>query len=658
VDDSNAGSTAAEWKLTAGEQKTGYICPRTDVDHYWFTSASDRTILGISLKNTVTMSQVDLCYSLSSASGNVGGQCDENGADGITDIQASHYLASAGTYFLEIRDASGDDEDVNNAYGLTITQTLDPDTHEPNNDKASATTLSASVQGYVSFLGDQDWYKISVPGAKKIMTIDLTAAQGPVDLRYSLYKSDGSTLINSGVNPQGASAATAIKDVLAVAESGDYYLMVKDEGDDESSLTEAYTLSISLQDNPDKEEPENNSHDGAVVLTSGTAVHGYIATRGDQDWYKIDVTGGLLEIDLEFPASMPDDMEPVVDLVVGDSKTSCSAGDACNLLNSKCNQKCYQSETGPEIAACRNAQCISHECDTTHENRCRAAGFCMEPEGHCAYSSLSVHGVDWSLVGLKRHVHTVAPAFGSVYYLVVRDYRAAAFDHQHAYQLTVTVRSEPDTNEPNGLYIPRSDNQSDLAVRTMNKALATTIQCHEVASSNPLAYECTPMNGALSFRGDQDWFKIVGLPKMDENPQVEDSKFRDWDLQVEGYLGISQSELKINYLFYFDDNMWRPQGDFTNTVSDPTGTAIWGDGTGECLYLCGEYHQGDEGSTGEDYYLRIIHPEGKGYNFNKTYHLVLKAYHRCPLECEYCKPDATSYACPNPGNTCPSGNCN
>ncbi len=636
-----------DWQLVPdGENSTGTICPASDVDHYWFTISQPGTIITVELANNVVRSEVDLCYKILPEDENapvIAIVCDYDGTDGQTQLLGRHYLAEAGTYFLEVYDSGGDDEDTRNPYAIGLTQVVDPDQNESNNDKEHATPLSAAADGYLSFLEDQDWFAIQVNSQGQILSLDLTTqAASSVDLRYTVFMPDGSTPINTGLNANGDDGPTNLHDVLALGDAGTYYIMIQDENNDDSDLEVGYHLAVSLRSNPDSRDlgSNNDSPENATPITSGSPVSdAYVATRADQDWYKLQSPGvtdsnpALLEIDVAFSSDSP--VDPAVDLVVGDPNTSCSPGDDCNLLNWSCGGGSCNT------AACMNSQCPSHEC-VEHENKCSGAGFCL-PEGGCGIRHLVMHGADWSTSGNPRHLHTVAPMYGSTYYILVRDFMGDDLDPDHAYSLTVTVHEELDTHErpPNGLYLPYATQEQDEDSRRWNIPLATPIHCGDVGDH----IECDPIQGYLSFRGDQDWYVLDAIPAEAEATPDQQSTKVDYDLQFE-YSFAGNADLFINYEFFLGGSIERPRIAFNHQgpVSD-----VMGDD--ECAYLCGEFH----GSR--PVYIRVQHSDRKKWDYEHPYNLVVKAYRRCPLTCEYCQPDATDYACPTPDNPCPRGGC-
>jgi len=639
VDDSQKGGTDPEWELVPGaDGLMGFVCPPFDIDYYWFSVPQNGMIASVHLANNVGFSPVDYCYRISeSDDSGVGSNCDHDGLDGVTDLRGTHYIRESGTYFLEVRDEASDDEDGKNPYLISLELTADPDGYEPNDTMAEAKADGAE-QGYISYLGDRDWYAVPAQ-AGQIVEIDLTTdGPGQVDLRYTLYEPDGETPVNTGFQFDGTQGATALNDVLPLHQTGTYYLVVEDEDDDDSDLERGYSLALTTRSNPDGNEP-NDGYDTATDLTSGAAAPAaYVATRGDEDWYRISEAGvtdsdpALMEIDLQFAGSSP--VQPAIDLIVAHPYTACEPGDACDYINNTCGG-CNDAETDIERKECLNAQCPSHECDQ-FQGKCRGAGICLP--GGCALRHLTMQGSDWSESGSARHLHTVAPMYGDLYYLLVRDFGSSKTDPDNAYTLTVTVIDEPDAYEspPNGIYLPYATNEQDEATHRWNFDLAKSINCD--TSGDPIV--CDTITGYLSFRGDQDWYSL-NIPAEAEDPAVDKSTKVDYDMQFDWSFN-GNSAMRINY-GVFDGKGRRPRMGWR----EGPGSGTFGDN--ECAYFCGEYH------GGRPVYLKVQHDDRKQYDYSNPYSVTVRAIRRCPLSCEFCEPGRDDYACPNPDNTNPAG---
>jgi hypothetical protein len=290
-----------------------------------------------------------------------------------------------------------------------------------------------------------------------------------------------------------------------------------------------------------------------------------------------------------------------VDLLLADPDTPCSPGDTCEVLT----QTCGGGNCGSSVE-CANAQCPSHEC-VTHLGKCSGGGVCLP--GGCAVRSLTLYGADWSQSYNGRQLHTTAPMYASTYYILVRDFHSDQFDSDRAYRLTATVRDEKDTHEQpaNGLWIPYADNEQEDETRNWNRSMASTINCSD--SGGTITCE---IEGYLSYRGDQDWYKLDSIPTG-----------QNYDLQFPWSFS-GNSAMIINYTMYLGG------GAHTGFV-ESTGSGTWG--TSGCVYICGAMH------TSRPAYLRVMHKDRKEYDFDNPYRITIKAIPGCPSSCEHCVGD-------------------
>jgi len=78
------------------------------------------------------------------------------------------------------------------------------------------------------------------------------------------------------------------------------------------------------------------------------------------------------------------------------------------------------------------------------------------------------------------------------------------------------------------------------------------------------------------------------------------------------------------------------------------GSGTWGDGAGECSYLCGEYH------LPTTLYLWVFTPTFKKYDYSNPYNVTIRAVKGiCPDNCSFCEAGQCTYPCPNPNNPVP-----
>jgi len=161
-------------------------------------------------------------------------------------------------------------------------------------------------EGYIQESGETDWYKFSAL-AGEMVEVTLQQHVSPVDPEVALYQSGSTTALWSESDRDGQDAPTELNSGnLLIEADGDYYVRVKDYGDNDTSAVTPYLLTVSVMNNPDLAEPVNNERDGAIELTSGSPRQGHIATVNDVDWYKIDAYAGQA---VRVEASLPQNNE-------------------------------------------------------------------------------------------------------------------------------------------------------------------------------------------------------------------------------------------------------------------------------------------------------------------------------------------------------------
>ena len=301
--------------LKPGEPVKGYIEYRGDAD--WFKLAGKKnTVLEVELSNApATSSRVDYTLELYAAAGTDRRWRlrDTNGDDGTTVHKTRCYIPEDGDYYLRVYDWGDDDYEVKGAFTITAREIAEPDANEPNNggnldgNRALAKAIEGGkpVEGMIEYLRDEDWFKIAVDKGKLIQ-VELTnapSAASLVDYSLELYSATEASRIWRVRDTNGGDGATLLKTASSAPAKGDYFVRVYDWGDDEYEASAKYKLTVTLADDPDKNEPNNGGNfdaDKAVAkpLAHGSSAVGYIAYQRDSDWFVLDHKGGELAVNL------------------------------------------------------------------------------------------------------------------------------------------------------------------------------------------------------------------------------------------------------------------------------------------------------------------------------------------------------------------------
>jgi hypothetical protein len=169
---------------------------------------------------------------------------------------------------------------------------------EGNDAPEQATRIGTDpVSGTIGRKTDQDWFVIETCG-EKLLRVELTnapATGSAVDFRVELFGTDGIRSLDSLTHQDGSDGTTTLGAVFYVEEAERRFLRITDFGDDDHDPSSRYVLTVTVAAVPDAElEPNGNKNDAtnralAGALVPDRAASGFIASRGDEDWWKIDV---------------------------------------------------------------------------------------------------------------------------------------------------------------------------------------------------------------------------------------------------------------------------------------------------------------------------------------------------------------------------------
>ncbi len=231
----------------------------------------------------------DIDITLYDASGNY-----LTSSNSITDDEFIDYTVSgAGTYYIKVYY-----DDAGNTYDLwwdDISPTSGDDAYEPNDTYSSAWTNGTNweqkwlhrVNGW-AIQWDNDWYKIDVTSGYERLFIECLFSDTDGDIDIALYDSYGNILTSSrGIEDEEFIDYT-------VSSSGSYYIKVY--YDNAGNTYDLWWDDLSLLNGDDIYEQNDTI---SYAWYPGTnwerqwlhSIYGRSVQR-DEDWYRIDVTGG------------------------------------------------------------------------------------------------------------------------------------------------------------------------------------------------------------------------------------------------------------------------------------------------------------------------------------------------------------------------------
>jgi hypothetical protein len=157
---------------------------------------------------------------------------------------------------------------------------------EPNDQRLDATPLEReSIEGQIAAAGDEDWYKVVVGSdSRQILRAELSAVPR-MDLQLALADEMGNPIVT--VDNMGKEKPELLTG-MGVAP-GTYYLAVSEKSG-KSFSQDGYRLSWGLSTWKEGLEFETfSSSRSPQAMSVGASVDGFLAPKGDVDWYEFNV---------------------------------------------------------------------------------------------------------------------------------------------------------------------------------------------------------------------------------------------------------------------------------------------------------------------------------------------------------------------------------
>ncbi len=528
----DAGQSACPWdeddiqskasSLDFDSPAQGYLCPIGDQDWYSFSIPDGIDLLSVSLSIDAPVTAVNLTYGVWTSTNDevvVSPESSES-AEPNNPIEITHGM-QPGDYFVVVRDRASDAEDVYHPYELTISGHVDPDVNEPNNTMEDATELGAgSVEGYVSYRGDEDWYRIDVQD-HELVGINLTMPTGGIEPAYRMVNADGDLLV-AGSNEAGQFEDTLLHYMQAVETAGAYYVVVSDDDNLEFDFEVPYILELTITPDPDPNEtndhpnqatPMTSLNCSATTWSSWVDVQGYIASSGDMDWFSLDISSSskcIMDVEVQFEneTSLPDEFQ-----------VSARIGRDSNTYLCDNDQDCLELPRTCQI----NLGCAWFGNNCLSVGVCAGGGACLS-SGNCMVDYYAEYAPETIPDPGDPSADIVNPDRGTVgfatiligstppYLIGVSDYHGDSYSMSHQYTLRVRVRKDPDTTEHNEAFAagpPGPETEEEAAIHATNAVEVPVHDCDPAPDAG--APDCcnsgTWEEAYLSYKYDQDWFK-------------------------------------------------------------------------------------------------------------------------------------------------------
>ena len=509
--------------VKAGDQVTGYLCPKQDQDFYKIDVPAGSKLLHIQLNYVTPVPRLNLTYTIFDSDKKT--PLEAAGSGIYNKFDALHCLTKTGTLYVVVKDNGDDDYDNMNAYTFSYSTESDKDTNEPNDDPQSATAISGSATGYISCQKDVDYFKVNV-GADQLLKVGLKPSKATsVDLQYTVYDSTNGVVILESI-PDGTKPDAKIEEVHHVPAAGTYYIAVQDMDDNESDATTSYTLTVSTQAEPDAQDKgtRNDRADNATVVGSGGSgllsktYTGQIASKGDVDYFVINgLTGvsennpAVMEVILSYGAGQVA-LDPGFSMIYTDPAQACTKDTCCNVLtqspcvdNSSCLRKTFSCVPKGDIF-CNDATCVaspSATCPT--ERACAGAAVCMPNKTCGAEHALRVERNKTAATTVKTAQLLVHPG---PWYVRVSDQGDDEYENGRTYTLSIKVQMDPDGAKEldTELFADRFLLVTDKWDEEMEWK-AHVVQAKTKIASKQITLG-QPFSGYISYEGDIDFYRI------------------------------------------------------------------------------------------------------------------------------------------------------
>jgi hypothetical protein len=284
--------------------KEDYISTVGDTDCYFFDIAQEGVyVTKVDFNRFNGGSPVNLAVELYDAEGNQRSR--------LTQGQGEQYYLQhhfeAGTYFLVVEDQGQDDSDPASSFEVCIESMMSGESGV-NDTRDDAEILTATepnvyaIEGSLDYDGDEDWYRLPIGATStsglKILHVGFEDDDAANRYQYlvEVQSEDGTTLLSHTYTAGSGEYLTQIK-----GGNGDHFIRIQAAPQQDAYQSAAYSATITVVDVDDPaetagsgDEQGNDSVTAADPLSLGVAATGKISFRGDDDWYKVQLSADQL----------------------------------------------------------------------------------------------------------------------------------------------------------------------------------------------------------------------------------------------------------------------------------------------------------------------------------------------------------------------------
>ena len=204
-------------------------------------------------------------------------------------------VPASGNVYLALKAIEGRSPELRWSLKLNAEAPLEGAEHEPNDTVATATpvafTGAARVSGFL-WPGDVDVYRVAGAAPEGLVTVELEGLDR-VDLKLERLGPDGKALVKADDGGPGK------PEVLPPWPGGDLLIRVSARSRD-TAFDAPYQLTITAAPaEPNLEREPNNSPATATPWGEGPTMRGYLAPRGDEDFFRFTAPAGKSKATVE-----------------------------------------------------------------------------------------------------------------------------------------------------------------------------------------------------------------------------------------------------------------------------------------------------------------------------------------------------------------------
>ncbi|MCP4353036.1 MAG: T9SS type A sorting domain-containing protein [Desulfobacterales bacterium] len=206
----------------------------------------------------------------------------------VADSQvANQWIFQPGTYYAKVSNADSEAFGENTAYKLTFSDNT-PDDGNDIPEQTEAVTVATAYEGDFYCPNDEDWFKLTAEEGCRHYKVE-TEKENKVTVE--LYGTDGKTILKS-VTGDGQNAAQ-LEWISNQSES--YYVRISNA--DTETFGESTEYKLIFSDNiPDD---NNDTHELAKTVTTGTQYESDFYCPNDEDWFKLEAEEGCRHYKVE-----------------------------------------------------------------------------------------------------------------------------------------------------------------------------------------------------------------------------------------------------------------------------------------------------------------------------------------------------------------------